>query len=303
MDAWIWIGLAFFAAAMQSVRTAGQKVLTGELDSASVALVRFLFGAPFAYLYLLALMRHYGTGLPTPNLEFILLTLAASTTQIAGTVLLVHLFSLRNFAVGNAYARTEALLTALVGTVLFAELLSLAGWVAIAVSVAGVVLISLARTGTGAAALLTGLWNRAALIGVASGLGFALSSLLIRRASLSFGDERYLFTAGLTLATMVTMQTVILSLYLLLTQPGQFRVIARRWRVSLFIGATSILGSFGWFTAMTIERAAYVKAVGQVELVMTLAISMLFFRERTTARELVGMALLSLGIVVLLVTL
>ena len=81
--------------------------------------------------------------------------------------------------------------------------------------------------------------------------------------------------------------------------PQQFIVIARQWRVCLFVGLTSALGSIGWFTAMTLERASYVKALGQVEFVFALIISTLFFRERSSRLELTGMGLVAVGIVVL----
>jgi drug/metabolite transporter (DMT)-like permease len=303
MAVWAWIALAVMAAGMQSLRTAGQKVLTGSLDSVSVTLTRFLFGMPFAWLYLALLLAHDPAPPPPFNAGFWFAASAAALAQIAGTVLLLHLFSLRNFAVGNAYVRTEALLTGLVGTLFFGEALAWAGWVGIGVSVAGVLLISLARSGLVGRALVTGLWQRATLVGLGAGLCFALSSLFIRNASLSLGDGRALLTAALTLATVVGMQTLLLGGYLMARRPGQLAAVARAWRLGLFIGVTSILGSFGWFTAMTLERAAYVKAVGQVELLFTLALAILYFRERTSPRELAGMALLSLGIVVLLASL
>jgi drug/metabolite transporter (DMT)-like permease len=291
------------AAGMQSVRTAGQKVLTGSLRPAAVTLTRFLYGLPFALAYLGVLVALDDAPPPAPGLGFWLLAPAAALAQIAGTVLLIHLFSLRNFAVGNAYVRTEALLTALVGTLFFGEALALLGWAGIVVSVAGVVSISLARSGLRGRELLTGLWHRSTAVGLGAGLAFALSSLFIRSASLSLGEERPLLRAAMTLASVVALQTVLLSLWLGLRRPGELAAVFRQWRLGLFVGVTSILGSFGWFTAMTLERAAYVKAVGQVELVFTLAVSTLFFRERTSGRELLGMALLSLGIVVLLLSL
>ena len=48
------------------------------------------------------------------------------------------------------------------------------------------------------------------------------------------------------------------------------------------------------------ERAAYVKALGQVEFVFALAVSTLFFRERTNRIELLGMTLVAGGVVILL---
>ncbi len=300
MSAWIWVSLTLMAALLQAIRTAGQKHLAAQLSPTAVTLVRFLFGLPFGLVYLAILIEAYDVRLPPLNSTFILFTLAASVAQIAATVLLIYLFTLRNFAVGTSYTKTEAFLTAVVGALLFGELIGLLGWIAITISVLGVVIINMARTGLGGATLLARLIDRSAIVGLASGLCFAVTSLFIRNASLSFGDSNFLFTAALTLATMLVMQTTILGVYVALKEPGQYRTMVRNWRVSLFIGATAVLGSIGWFTAMTIERASYVRAVGQVEVIFALMISILFFRETSSRKELTGMALVVIGIVLLL---
>ncbi len=300
MTAWLWIPITLFAVVMQTVRTAGQKHLTVHLDAISVTLVRFLFGLPFAALYLAGVMIGTESALPPLNATFIGFTVLGGVAQIVATVLLIYLFSLRNFAVGTTYARTEAFLTAFIGALFFGEWISAQGWVAIIISVAGVVVLTIARSHLPNASILGRLWNRAAAIGLGSGLGFALASLSIRKASLSFGVDNFLLTAGFTLVVMVLLQTLIMMVYVAIRSPAQFAIIARQWRVSLFVGVTSALGSIGWFTAMTLERAAYVKALGQVEFVFALAISTLFFRERTTGLELLGMLLVAGGVVILL---
>lgn len=300
MASWIWIPITLFAVIMQTVRTAGQKHLTAHLDALAVTLVRFLFGLPFAAIYLAAVAHWGGTSLPAPNATFVGFIVLGGVAQIIATVLLIYLFSLRNFAVGTTYARTEAFLTAFIGALFFGEWVSLQGWIAIVVSVAGVVVLTVARTHIDNASLLGRLWNPAALIGLGSGLGFALASLSIRKASLSFGIDDFLLSAGVTLVAMVLLQTAIMIVYVAIKSPGQLVIIARQWRVSLFVGVTSALGSIGWFTAMTVERASYVKALGQIEFVFALLISTLFFRERTTGLELLGMTLIAVGVVVLL---
>jgi drug/metabolite transporter (DMT)-like permease len=282
------------------VRTAGQKHLTVHLDAISVTLVRFLFGLPFAALYLACVAIGSGKTLPALNATFIGFTVLGGVAQILATVLLIYLFSLRNFAVGTTYARTEAFLTAFIGALFFGEWISVQGWVAIVISVAGVVVLTIARSHVESSSILGRLWNRAAAIGLGSGLGFALASLSIRKASLSFGIDDFLLTAGITLVVMVCLQTLIMVVYVAIKSPAQFAIIARQWRVSLFVGITSALGSIGWFTAMTVERASYVKALGQIEFVFALVISTLFFRERTTGLELLGMMLVAGGVVILL---
>lgn len=300
-DSWAWIPITLFAVMMQTVRTAGQKHLTAHLDAVAATLVRFLFGLPFVLIYLIGVLLWFDAGLPPLGAVFLGHTVFASITQIVATVLLIYLFSLRNFAVGTTYARTEAFLTALLGATLFGEWISLPGWVAIIVSVAGVVVLTVARTGLDEHTLLHRLWNRAAAVGLASGLCFALCSLSIRKASLSFGIDNFVLTAAVTLVTMVIIQTAVMMVHVAVKTPQQFLLIARQWPACLFVGVTSALGSIGWFTAMTLERASYVKALGQVEFVFALAISTLFFHERSSRLELTGMALVATGILVLVV--
>ena len=300
MATWIWIPITLFAVVMQTVRTAGQKQLTAHLDPISVTLVRFLFGLPFAAVYLLCVVAWSDASLPPLNGTFVVYTALGGVAQIIATVLLIHLFSLRNFAVGTTYARTEAFLTAFIGALFFGEWISVQGWVAIVISVAGVVVLTVARSHVDSGSILGRLWNRAAAIGLASGLGFALASLSIRKASLSFGIDDFLLSAGMTLVLMIVLQTLIMVVYVAVRSPGQFAIMARQWRISTFVGLTSALGSIGWFTAMTVDRAAYVKALGQVEFLFALAISTLFFRERTTRVELMGMMLVAGGVVILL---
>jgi len=300
MADWLWIAITLFAVVMQTVRTAGQKHLTAHLDAIAVTFVRFLFGLPFTIAYLACIVSITGSTLPALNWTFVGFTVLGGVAQIVATVLLIHLFSLRNFAVGTTYSKTEAFLTALVGALFFGEWISLQGWVAIVISVAGVVILTIARTQLAAGGFFGRFWNRAAAVGLGSGLGFALASLSIRTASLSFGSDDFLLTAGVTLVVMVFLQTLIMLVYVALRSPAQIPVIARQWRVSLFVGVTSALGSVGWFTAMTLERAAYVKALGQVEFVLALLVSTLFFRERTTGLELLGMLLVAGGVATLL---
>jgi drug/metabolite transporter (DMT)-like permease len=161
--------------------------------------------------------------------------------------------------------------------------------------VVGLVLITVSKSGR-----LSDLWNLSSLYGLGAGLAFSLTSLLIRQASLSFGLDDAMFTAALTLAYMILVQTVMCLAMLLVQNAAEFRVIIRKWKPSLFVGATSVVGSAGWFTAFTLERAAYVKTLGQVEFVLTLAISILYFKERPKKLELLGMAVLISGVILLL---
>jgi drug/metabolite transporter (DMT)-like permease len=299
VSAHLWIFLTLFAVVMQTVRTAGQKHLSAHMDPVAATLVRFLFGLPFAAAYIVAVSRWYQAALPQTNATFWIFAVIASVTQVVATALLIYLFSLRNFAVGTTYARTEAFLTALVGALIFGELITLPGWTAILVSVSGVVLLTIARSQIEAITLVQRLWNPAAAVGLASGLCFALASLSLRRASLSLEINNFQLSAGMTLVTMVTIQTAMTASYVAIKNARQFAAMIQHWRACLFVGLTSALGSIGWFTAMTLERAAYVKALGQVEFVFALGVSTFFFRERSNPLELSAMALIATGVLLL----
>lgn len=291
-----WIFWSLLAATMQSVRTAAQKYLTSDISALGATLVRYLFGLPFAAVYLAWLLTSRAAALPTPSLVFILYGLAAGFLQIIATILLIRLFSLRNFAVGSCYIRTEVLITAVIGMLVFGEIVSLLGWFAMATCVSGLILITIAKTGR-----LRDLWNISAVYGLGAGFAFSLTSLFIRQASLSFGMDDPMFTAALTLLFMVVVQTLMSLAMLLHRNASELKVILRRWRTCLFVGATSVAGSAGWFTAFTLERAAYVKTLGQIEFLLTLAISIIFFKETPSRTELIGMIALVAGVILLLI--
>ncbi|MGV0034494.1 MAG: EamA family transporter [Candidatus Azotimanducaceae bacterium WSBS_2022_MAG_OTU7] len=290
-----WVFWSLLAASMQAVRTAGQKYLIADISPLGATLVRYLFGLPFIAMYLGWLLVDRVAPVPAPSVLFLTYGIAAGFLQIIATVLLIRLFTLRNFVIGSCYIRTEILITAVIGLTVFGELVSGLGWMAMLTSVVGLVLITVSRSGK-----LSDLWNLSSLYGLGAGLAFSLTSLLIRQASLSFGMDDAMFTAALTLAYMIVVQTVMSLVMLLVRNAAEFRGIFRKWKPSLFVGATSVIGSVGWFTAFTLERAAYVKTLGQIEFLLTLGISILYFKERPNKMELLGMVILVTGVVLLL---
>ncbi len=290
-----WVFWTLLAASMQAVRTAGQKQLSASLSPLATTMVRYLFGLPFALIYFLVVLAASDFALPTLNAEFLIAALFASALQIVATLLLIRLFSMRNFAVGSTYARTEVLLTAVIGLLFFGESIAVGGWIAVLLAILGLVAISLSRSSG-----MSGLWDRSAAYGLGAGLSFATTSLLIRKASLSFGVDNFMLTAAITLLFMVTMQTVMTVVQVAVTEPSQLVDLKRNWRACLFIGIISVVGSVGWFTAMTLTFASYVKTLGQIEFLLTLAISWYYFRERPTALEFAGMLMIVAAVVKLL---
>ncbi len=297
----LWVPITIAAAFLQNVRSALQKHLAGTgLSTGGATFVRFCYAAPLAAAYAWLLTRVLDAPLPPPNPRFVLFTLVGGTAQMLATGLLVHLFSLRNFAVGTTYSKTETVQTAIFGILILGETVSYTAAVAIAVSLAGVLAISVARTELTLANLLLGLASRAALIGMASGALFGISAVAYRAAALSLGGEGFLLQAAFTLAAVTLFQTLAMGLFLRFREPGQLTRVLGAWRVAAWVGVSGMLGSVCWFTAMTIQNAAYVRALGQVELVFTLLASWLVFHERSTRAELLGIGLIVAGILVLL---
>jgi drug/metabolite transporter (DMT)-like permease len=298
MEAWIAITIA--AAFLQNLRSALQKHMKGRVSTSGATYARFCFAFPFAILYVGGLTGFGGFELPSPPPSFWLYATVGGAAQIFATALLVSLFSFRNFAVGTAYSKTETVQTAVIGIVILSDPLSAAAVAGILISLIGVFALSMARSPLDLKSLLFGCLSRTALIGIASGTFFGISAVSYRAASLSLGGEGVIVQAAFTLACVTVMQTLAMTLYLRLREPGQITAVIRTWRVALGVGVSGMLASACWFTAMTLQNAAYVRALGQVELVFTLAASYFFFRERPVMIEMIGIGLLIGGVVILL---
>ncbi|NNE53551.1 MAG: DMT family transporter [Sulfitobacter sp.] len=294
----LWILVTLAAAAFQTVRFMLQKYLaTATLSAGGATFSRFIYSLPFILALLALYLSASGVALPATGLRFWGFGLLGATSQILATVCVVLLFNERNFAVGITFKKTEVIQTVLVGWLLLGEGVSAPGFGAIALGIFGLLLLSGDKAG--AAIRLSDLGNRAAGLGIASGVLFAFSAVSYRGASLAIAADDPVLRAIVTLAAVVTMQTAIMLIWLRLREPGQISAVWGAWRVALWIGLTSMGGSLCWFIAFTLQNAAYVKALGQVELILSVAASTLFFRERISGREWAGMAVLLVSILML----
>lgn len=288
----LWIPFTIFAAFMQNIRSALQKHLKDRLSTGGAAYVRFFYAWPLALAYLGAVLWVGGYPLPEFSGVFLLYCLLGGVSQILFTFLLIYLFSFRNFAVGTTYTKTEVIQVAFLGLVLLGDTISLAGVFAITAGMAGIIALSVAQTKITWTSLATSLFEKPALIGMLSGGFLGASVVFFRGASLSLGDGDAVPRAAFTLAVALVMQTVIMGTYLRLREPGQMTEVIRHWPRGLAVGIAGVLASIGWFTAFTLENAAYVRAVGQIELVFTFIASIFFFKEKTNRLELLGIVLI-----------
>jgi len=295
-----WIPITIFAAFMQNLRSALQKYIKGRLSTGGAAYVRFLYALPLALIYLWALHDYGGYPLPAINGLFLLYCFLGGLTQILFTFILIYLFSLRNFAVGTTFSKTEILQIAFMGLILLGDEVSLAGTGAIVLGLIGVVILSMAQSAITWGNLATSLFEKSTLVGLVCGAFLGASVVFFRGATLSLDEGEVIIRAAFSLAVALIMQTVMMGVYLLLREPGQLTAVVRNWRPASAVGIAGFLGSVGWFTAFTLQNAAYVRAVGQVELIFTFIASILFFKEKTNAMELVGILVIFAAVIAII---
>jgi drug/metabolite transporter (DMT)-like permease len=297
----LWIPITLFAAFAQNLRFMLQRHLSAtELSTAGATFARFLYSAPIVAVILLVYTSSRDLALPDTNRYFWLAALTGGAAQILATMCVVALFAERTFAIGITFKKTEVMLTALIGFLVLGESMTTGGLVAIFVGFAGVILLSDPPNATGG---LSRLLNRGVLYGVASGALFGVSSVGYRAATLELDTPDVFLRASMTLACVTASQTIAMAIYLRFFESGEIRQVLRSWRVSGLVGLTSLAGSLGWFTAFALQSAAYVKALGQIELVFSFIASTFVFRERTTRREVMGVILIAASVLILILTL
>jgi drug/metabolite transporter (DMT)-like permease len=296
---WLWIPITVAAALAQTLRNTAQRHLTASLGTLGATLVRFLYGLPFALLWLGVARAIDRAPLPAPTATFAGWVLLGAVCQIVATGLLLRVMVERNFTLGVAYSKSELFQVAVFGLAFLGDPVSLDTGVAIALGTLGVLLLSPADPERPFHALFVGLTARPALLGLASGTAFGLAAVGYRGAALALGGGTpFLLAAAYTLVAAQLLQTVLLGAWLLVREPAVVPAVLRAWRASLVAGFMGAAASGGWFTAMTIEPAAHVRTLGLIELLFSYAVSRRVFRERLSPRELTGIALLALGLLV-----
>ena len=287
----LWVLLAITAAAVQTLRFALQKVLAGAALSPSAATwARFLWSAPIVIVVIGVYARTTASSVPPISESFWPFALIGGASQVLATICTVALFQRRAFAVGITFKKTEVMLTALVGFAILGDAVAPLGAAFIALGFVGVLLLSEPPEGGS-------ILNLSAAIGLLSGIFFALSAVGYRGAVLAIESDDTFLVAGLTLAFVTTAQTLGLGLWLALREPGQITATLKGWRQTSLVGLFSLVGSWCWFAAFSLQNAAYVFAVGQIELIFSLIIGVLIFKEKTSPRELLGMVVLTASII------
>ncbi|RKG31178.1 DMT family transporter [Acinetobacter tianfuensis] len=280
-----WILFTLMAAFMQSWRNAFQKQLSTTVDVYGVTLARFLFGLPFAAIYITWLYQSYPIAIHAEfTAKFWVYIFFSGSSQILATILMVMLFKQKNYAVGVGLAKSEAILAALVSAVFLQEFLSFWGWMGVLIGGAAVFLLS---KGGGIKQLS---WPTL-LIGIGSGLSFAITSLLVREASLELESLPFLHRASWVLLCVIAFQCISMLLYLGLFSRPTLKAMWERIGLTFKVSVCSFLASLGWFTAMSMQSVAIVKTLGQIEILFSLLISAFFFKEKLARTDHWGLLL------------
>ena len=289
---WLWVAFTLIAAAAQTIRNAAQRELTASLGTVGATHVRFLFGFPFALIFLLLVSLTIHERPPWPPAIYWPWVLDGAAAQFAATVLMLTAMNDRSFVVTIAYIKTEPVQVALFGLVLLGDAVTWRMALAILIATTGVMIMSLKGEVRG------GL--KATLLGLGSGALFGLSAIGYRGAILSLGLSDFVMAATFTLTIGLALQSIILTVWLWWRDPKVLAAIARAWRPSLFAGFMGAFASQFWYLAFAVATAASVRTLALVEVLFAQAISRFAFKQPTRPREAVGIALIVIGVALLI---
>lgn len=290
----MWVPITLAAATFQILRTSRQHELRSVLSTGAAGFVRYAYGAPLALVLSLGLFVVADRDLPRVPARFWPIIVAAGCSQIVATVALLTSFRLRDFAVGTVYSKSEVLIVAALGAVGVGTGLRPLGWI-------GATLVTIGVASLAAKGPLTSLLQRAgdpaALLGLVAGAGFAGAAVGIGAASRSLSGAPSFDRAVLTLTVLLTVQTALNVVWFVAREPAEIGRTIGAWRPAALVGLFSLLGSIGWAWAFTLESAAKVRTLGQIELVIAFAIAHLTLGERHTRADHVASALVLVGVV------
>src|SRR6266481_9686016 len=294
---WLWALFTIVAAAAQTVRNAAQRELTARLGTVGATHVRFLFGFPFAVLFLAGILLVSHAALPKPDANFWPWMLAGALLQIAATALMLAAMGERSFVVAIAYIKTEPVQVALFGLVFLGDAVTPMMAAAIVIATTGVIVMSMKASLLGGA---SGRRWRPTVLGLSAGACFALSAIGFRGAILSLHDPSYAMAATFTVAAGLMVQSILLTLYLALRDRAVLAAIFAAWRPSVFAGFMGALASQSWFLAFALATAANVRTLALVEVLFAQAISHFVFRQPVSPREGAGITVIVIGVVLLI---
>ena len=298
VPSWLWIVFTVAASGAQTARNAMQRDLIATLGTAGATFVRFLFGLPFALLFLALVSAASGVAPPTPGPTSLLWTGFGGVSQILATGLMLAAMREKSFVVAIAYTKTEPVQVALFGLLFLGDRVTGGMAAAIAVATLGVMLMSWPKRSAEAAPTS---W-RAAVFGLVSAAMFAFSAIGYRAGILALGAPNFVLGASTILALALAIQSALIVAGLAMFDRALLAGIFRAWRPSLLAGFMGALASQFWFLAFAIDTAARVRTLALIEMIFAQVVTKKIFQQKTNAREIAGMAIMIAGVVILMWT-
>ena len=298
----LWVVLAVAAALAQTTRNAAAQTIASRIPATLNSWSRFAFCLPFAAVTCAVIVAR--SGLPTYSPAFFGLCLCTAVAQLTANVALMTAFRRGSFGESIIFHKLEVILTAIAGAIWFAELPSIMGAAGIGVCGVGVLVINLARDDASSRL------RRAFRFGPAGGYALTCAVLLViasfalkgaNAALVAESETRSYFESAVhTLFHTTWIEVALLSVWIGWREPESFRAVPIHWRRMLLIGSAGFIASLGWFWAYSLTLVAYVKAVGQIEALIAVALGIRMLGERALLRQLPGILLVVLGITLVL---
>ena len=263
-----WILYTIAATLLQTFRNLEQKSLNKKLDSLTVSWSRFILPLPFAVITVI-----YSSSLV--DKWFIFCCFITALFQVAGNIFLLQTFKSRNFSIGIAFYKTEVLQASIIGMLFFNITLSVSAFMAILLATIGVILMSNLVFNAGSKKFMQSLYNKSVLYGLLTGFCFSLMWVIC--------FQNIFFTV-----VKFCQNRLISDLKSLISLEHKYTFL----KTSIL----SFLGSVCWFVAYGLGKVVYVKAVGQIELIMAMAVSYFILKEQLKVPEILGITLTSSGI-------
>ncbi|MBU4406313.1 MAG: DMT family transporter [Candidatus Altiarchaeota archaeon] len=297
----LWILLTLSAVVSQTIRNVFYKKLSGKLSSETVTLCRFLFGLPVIIVGYLIGKSLYG-GVRILSLEFFFWVVLFAIAQILATSLLISLFHHKNFTVSVTYIKSEAIFVAFLGLAFLSEQIPLMGWLGIIIAFSGLLLASFAKERIGLTSIKKSFQRKSSYIGLTSGLLFAITTVAIKRSFVFLETDTVFMKSLFALMFSYPIEVALLLPIIFLKRRDELSEIIRNPKIPFLIGLFSGFGSFFWLSAFSIAYVAYVTIVGKVEFILSTLISIFYFNEKVYRNEILGMAIMVAGVLLLIFT-
>jgi len=292
---WAWIPVTIIAAGLQTGRNAIQLHLTEQLGTIGATLVRFLYGFPVAIIITLAVFIATKSEIPTINHSFILFVIAGAFSQIFATYLMLGAMRYRGLVVVTALTKAEPIEVAIFGIIILNDQLSFLSIIGIIVATVGVIVIAHSpHSGPRKLSLYP------ILMGLSSGIFFAIAAVSFRGAILSIEGGNIVMNASWSLSFSLGIQAIALSTWMYFFNRSDLMQTFKLWRISFLGGLLGALASSGWFLGFALTSAANVRTLGLIEILFSQMLAWRIFVVKISAKEILGISLIILGVGTLL---